>query len=801
MLHLRHYPCCILSDVANTCTEPSSPRRPRSTQRKSYRVGEEYSFLDEDDDGSAPSGTQTPAFQNNDDEDEDDFLPDAQEEEPEDDFEDDVVEEGEDDAEEKENSDEDFDQPRRRGEAGRPLTFPAVQLKQRLPDNIPSPVTFTRGGGIKVRREDPENKLRTRGIPDFDKIGGHEPRLKNLFGPDNDHLRPIITSRDYWYPQETFPIRNYAKTKFDDTVCGSLRRSFFESDGAREKENKALSAWYSEIGRAAFAGTQEVTTLTKDEAKPYLSNSGPEMLNVLLGSVNNSQVHTLKQRSYTNIATSFPNNPNRRGWLIYLGSRVHDAQWSTNENGSTQYIAVAVEQQPPKIWQPKLMEDPKAPAFSATERYAASVQIWAFEATEEGDLDTSKEPRLELVICTDWGAPKQLRWCPVAATDGKEYSDNEQPTHIGMLAGIWSDGRVRILDISAPNREPGTDGPTYVRYSRAAFDVSCPQTVASCLHWMSGTTLAVATAAGTVAIWTLPRPGILASPETHDHNPKPWFYQQLADTFILTIASGWPSQPHYLSISTADGFARLFDIRSPVPDTSTSIRGRTFTLTQAWHDHTQAFVMPDEHYMLKHTPIRRYYHNLYTMRIESPITRVATSPVHPGILVGGADGTIEASNPVGRIANYKIMPWQQKWFVHEWRRPMDEMLVKPTEEKDTEMSEGGPVEQPNEDSTSIVQAQDVSDQTDSNKVPEEILSQPLVRITEGYKAGQRGIAHTAVSKKKGNPEVGKAISIYEEQSAITALAWNPNLKFGTWAVAGMGSGLLRVEDVGISGTK
>jgi transcription factor C subunit 6 len=304
-----------------------------------------------------------------------------------------------------------------------------------------------------------------------------------------------------------------------------------------------------------------------------------------------------------------------------------------------------------------------------------------------------------------------------------------------------------------------------------------------------------------VGMWTFTRPGTLATSDTSDHNPKPWFYRQLADTFILTISSAWPSQPQYLSISTADGFARLFDVRSPDADTSISIRGRTLCLTQAWHDHTQSFIMSDEHYMVKHNPIRRYYHNLYTLRLESSITRLATSPVHPGVLIGGADGTIETSNPIGRIANYKLMPWQQIWFVHEWRRPIQEMLVQRAEEGDVEMREDGPGEQPNDDPTSAVQVQDGTDRNDPSKVPQEVLSRPLVRISEGYKAGQKGIVHNTLTKRKGNPEVGRAISIFEEKSAITALAWNPNLKYGTWAVAGMGSGLMRVEDVGITGKK
>ncbi|KAF1836190.1 hypothetical protein BDW02DRAFT_596594 [Decorospora gaudefroyi] len=793
-------------------SEPS-PRQSRGKERKSYRLEDEYAFLDEDEDGSAPSGTQTPVFRDDDDDDGDDFMPDAQAEEPEEDLEDDVAEEDEEDGTDEEEDDsyseEDSIGPRKRAAGGLgalpvPST-PVTRHNLRPTDIITSPFIFAKRDEFRRRKVDTENKLRTRGIPDFDKIGGHETRLKNLFGPDNEHLKPVLSSRDYWFPQETFPIRSYAKTKPDDVDCGSLRRSFFESSDAREKENEASRSWYNTIGKSAFAQVQKIRRLDPNEEKACMSTSGLKTLNVLLGPTDNPHVYSLAEGSYMSVAEAFPNSSNRRAWLFNLGSRVQDAQWSINEDSSTQYLAVAVEQKPIGGRQPKPMEHPKAPGFTATEKYPASIQIWAFEATENGDLDTSTEPRLELVICTDWGAPKQLRWSPVAATDGTHQPDDEQSTHIGFLAGIWSDGRVRLLDVSAPMRGSDIAGPIYLHYSHAAFEISFPQTIPSCLQWLSGISLAVGTAAGTVGIWTLTRPGTLAEPEASNHNPRPWFYQQLADTYILTMSSGWPSQPQYLSINTADGFARLFDIRSPTADTTASIRGRTLCLTQAWHDHTQSFVMPDDHCMLKHTPIRRYYHNLYSMRLESSITRVATSPVHPGVLIGGTNGDVETTNPVGRIVNYKNIPWQQKWFVHEWRGPMDKMLVRPAEEENVEMVEGGPVEQAKDDFTATAQDGDAASlATEANKVPQAILSQPLVRITEGYKAIQPGIAQSATtkrsesSKRLDNSEIGRAIRIYEEQSAVTALAWNPNLKFGTWAVAGMGSGLLRVEDVSIS---
>lgn len=39
------------------------------------------------------------------------------------------------------------------------------------------------------------------------------------------------------------------------------------------------------------------------------------------------------------------------------------------------------------------------------------------------------------------------------------------------------------------------------------------------------------------------------------------------------------------------------------------------------------------------------------------------------------------------------------------------------------------------------------------------------------------------------------LCIFEEGTAVTALAWNPNQEFAGWACAGLGCGLVRVEDL------
>lgn len=41
-------------------------------------------------------------------------------------------------------------------------------------------------------------------------------------------------------------------------------------------------------------------------------------------------------------------------------------------------------------------------------------------------------------------------------------------------------------------------------------------------------------------------------------------------------------------------------------------------------------------------------------------------------------------------------------------------------------------------------------------------------------------------------------TIFEEETNVTSVAWNPNQVCAGWASAGMGCGLVRVEDVALS---
>ncbi|ORY14330.1 hypothetical protein BCR34DRAFT_560654 [Clohesyomyces aquaticus] len=676
-----------------------------------------------------------------------------------------------------------------------------VNMPGLLPD-----YKFAKRKGTRVYDTGIEKGEHIRGVGEWGKEGGRIMRAKWLFGPSLKDLKPVLLTRDKWERQETLPSRR---------IWG-MGESFYVQEGAMEKETSNFRTWYWGSTKSAFERGQAWKVLKMEEGEKYLENDGEKDLNLLMGPYIRPALYPMKHREFINASEPFEMKEDRRGWTFSLGARIQDAQFSPHKEWRTQYLAVAVQQKRPGAKNMKPFQNPKAPAFSRTKEYPTSIQIWTFPSTEEGDMDMEAKPQLEAVICTDWGMVKQFRWCPVAAADSVGPKEEDNNIHLGLLAVIFSDGVMRILDIWIPKQHPASPKTRYVYFSKAAFEIQTPDTIPTCLNWLSGTTIALGTAAGWLSIWTLTRPDSFAPKPTDStgesaaagdasrNQPMPWLHKQAADTYILDIKSGYPSRPHYLSVTSADGFSRLIDIRSPTQDTVTTCRARIFGLTQAWHEHTQAFLTPDENYLIRSNSIRRYYMNLHSMRMESQILACATSPWHPCVLIGGADGMCAAGNPLARMLNQKELPWQQIWFWHEWRRPVNELPLKIPKQRGEERGKRRERVWGNSmrDQSEALRGQedgideDGDEDEDVLKPPQEALDKPLSRMTEGYQVTQVGMTFNGQTTE-GHTESGKFLTIHEEKTGITCLAWNPNLRCGAWAVAGMADGLLRVEDLGL----
>ncbi|KAI5306870.1 hypothetical protein KEM55_008471, partial [Ascosphaera atra] len=169
--------------------------------------------------------------------------------------------------------------------------------------------------------------------------------------------------------------------------------------------------------------------------------------------------------------------------------------------------------------------------------------------------------------------------------------------------------------------------------------------------------------------------------------------------------------------------------------------------------HLQSFVSTDDVDLLRVLPFRRFISPITIARAYCPVSAYSPgSTHHPIILYANTGGTVFATNPFSRMLHQKGKHFQQAWFNHEWTAG------------------------PNPDGNS--------------------KHAGAVRFIDGYKAEAPSLL------QRGTPDKQQAarhtnVTIFEEKTAVTAVAWNPNGECAGWAAAGMGSGLVRVEDLSI----
>jgi len=223
-----------------------------------------------------------------------------------------------------------------------------------------------------------------------------------------------------------------------------------------------------------------------------------------------------------------------------------------------------------------------------------------------------------------------------------------------------------------------------------------------------------------------------------------------------------------------------------------SMRTRAATSPLAYCAHLQAFLASDEFDGLQLLPLRRLFNSTKLCRLLAPMTSVVTSTVHSSVLMGSADGTVCCTNPVRRLFSAKSKnSFMQRWFVHDWRPNQQEKGREEAQQR---------LQKTDKERNSAIQAGQqpvVTDHTSrrgEKPCPNDGSPRPgVVRITEGYKVESLSENWT----KRGGADALRSITTHEEESAVTCLEWNPNIDCGGWAAAGMGSGLLRIEDVAI----
>ncbi|KAI4266309.1 MAG: hypothetical protein L6R38_008827 [Xanthoria sp. 2 TBL-2021] len=611
---------------------------------------------------------------------------------------------------------------------------------------------------VLKRRPKRSDGIHVRGITDPVQIppkGVKPDYIYSLFGDATQDLVHMARSRDQWCHEATLPRRP------NKTGTEGMHHSFSHPEEKRQFEATRGWEWYYDHGgHQHLSKSQASVSLGADEAFTHLTPSSDSPRTIFMGPYGRQvrfdlpilkflalseaweQAHSLNVTE-NNAPDRSKSRKRQDGWLLNVGRGARCIEWAPNHAGDTQYLAVST-------FRPKSNDTSGQPIFSpafTAQSFPASIQIWSFSSTEAPErrslLDPDLSPCLRLVICTDWGDAKHLRWCPMPRNLRKDGQEARIP--IGLLAGVWSDGYVRVLDVHLDQCE--AQRTSFVKLTNAAFTAKPPSTLCTCVIWLSPTDLAVGCANGYLALWSIyPFP----APSSSASLPSPYLYTPLHDSYISSLSSAYPVLPHLLASTSPSGHLRLTSLLAPQTDYVLAPRLRHPPSHIHFSEPCQAFIAADEAETLRLWPIRRFFGPITVARCPSQGLALGVGRVHGSVIVGCEDGTVCVTSPMRKFLFPKLTSWQYPVFKHEFAR------------------RGG-------------QEGDGSERG-------------RIRITEGYKAQEapvlRGTGKRAV-------EGMVVATIYEDEGQVRCVSWGTELNVGGWVAVGMGSGLVRVEDLAI----
>ncbi|OAX83293.1 hypothetical protein ACJ72_02346 [Emergomyces africanus] len=654
----------------------------------------------------------------------------------------------------------------------------------------------------RVDEQDPMTS-HSRGLYKPSAHGAKVTYLKLTFGASDEDLLPMVHIRARWTKgrDATFPSRDTLREALSmstDEIGAALGVS---GDLLRKEATSSWDWYYGENAGGRFSKRQRTVGITAEEGKLYLPRPRTNKHTVIIGPASSQKVFKLGMgesldfgeawneiktkgkrkgrpkkgdvQAHQAVETQESPGPetelvsgvangsasrsksNRDGWILNLGSKVQCLSWAPNCAGTTQYLAVAIPI--PDLQKQSLGGISQgAPAFTPSPPYPSGIQIWSFESSKEANdvrqLDMAVKPRLRQVICTDAGDIRSLSWCPMGR-DKRKGDETVEGLNIGLLAGVWTDGSVKVLDVKLNKMAIETE---YVQVHTPAFEVKPPSTLCTCFCWLSPSDLAVGTANGFVGVWSL-------VPPSHTNelrvNPAPYIYIPIHTSYILNITSSYPTYPHILVTTGMDGKTKLFSLLDPQADVTEVSRSRLGSYEVSYSPFLRTYVCSDDTEFIRIQPLRRFFSTSSVLQTYDLVTAITPGNLcHPAFLAGNVNGTVMITNPLRRLMNPKEKHWQQTWFSHEW------VPDKSAEHGiDQKADTGGP---------------------------------GVSKFYDGFKAEMpKLIRKLTGARRMGDGNL--AMSIFEEGTAITSLAWNPNKECAGWACAGIGCGLLRVENVAL----
>lgn len=362
---------------------------------------------------------------------------------------------------------------------GSPVVTPEENDNEVIDSDDLAVVDHARPGSKRRRRVVDEN-VRSRGMGDnTHKLARSNDLLfvEHIVGSNEKDHAFFHRTRDRWGRIISLPTKRLNKD-------GEGGMDYPLNYSAEQRQMEATVGWdwyYDEGGKATFQARQVLEPLGAVlGSSKYVPRPAKDSHSVLMGPYPKQRLFTIPLMQSLNLdeawklaRTTSPTDPDgidqrshksrQDGWVLSVGTSVQCLEWAPNHL-HTQYLAIStLPSREPRSEQPPSV----APAYTASPPNPSCIQIWALTSSEISGKAITLPPELRMVICTEWGHAKQLKWCPMPRDPRGSASDNR--TYLGLLAGVWSDGYLRVLDIYMDN-ERGSD----TRYGKSEGDILYP---------------------------------------------------------------------------------------------------------------------------------------------------------------------------------------------------------------------------------------------------------------------------------------------------------------------------------------
>lgn len=326
----------------------------------------------------------------------------------------------------------------------------------------------------------------------------------------------------------------------------------------------------------------------------------------------------------------------------------------------------------------------------------------------------------------------------------------------------------------------------------------------SCFTWINTNRIATGLTDGSVIVWSIFPCRVL---QRHPIHSSP----------VMDISSSYPSHPFVIATLPVGGVATITDLSKPngemVYNPNLIIDFQPNLL--AWSEHMRGFigVWPSAFPAsgcISFMSARVFPQARLVLSLEGQPTCLAVGSCHPYVLVGSSDGSLWIVNVFRKVTFYRKASHKLKLFQHEYQEAPSTATANDSEDAEAAprgvsrilhgfrpLHNGHP-----KASRGLKMRQTQIEQTKNRKKAKAASAKKKGRAKDTTNTAQDNAAPEdedagRVEDQADRPMPSGEIAVYAPLSRITSACWNPNVDFSWWAAAAMGSGLVRIMDLGV----